>query len=271
MLIAILLPTALRSVALHGVALYSVALYSVALYSVALYSAEVAPAPPAAPVSTYAPATDLLEQVDFFTGRVSESLAAPAAFDLAKQSRTLKDANTLAVLALALALHDQDFPQKAAMPALLQAAQQLAAADADYAKASLALAQIKAARQGQAPAVDIPKWEKVASLPLLMKQVPLIHTALKRGIDPRRLARQKAQAAGQAAALAAIAQASQFDDEYAKTPEQIENWRRLCGDMRDAAGSVNAAIAAADLQRVDESMKRLTQSCDACHAAFRHP
>ena len=60
---------------------------------------------------------------------------------------------------------------------------------------------------------------------------------------------------GQAAALAAIAQASWVDDEYAKSPADLEKWRQYCGDMRDAAGQVNAAIHAADQPGVDSAMK----------------
>src|ERR1700680_2435174 len=56
--------------------------------------------PPAIPkISDFAPSADLVEQVDFFVGRIEQSLADPADFDLAKQSRTFKDANTLAALA----------------------------------------------------------------------------------------------------------------------------------------------------------------------------
>ena len=81
-------------------------------------------------------------------------------------------------------MHDQDFPQKASMPAMLRAAQRLAASENDYAGAVAALAEIKTARAGQAAAAEAPGWEKSASLPVLMKQVPLIHAGLKRAIEP---------------------------------------------------------------------------------------
>ena len=94
----------------------------------------------------------MLQQVDYFIGRTSESLATADGFDLAKRSRTVKDANTLAALALVLAMHDEDFPQKPSMPAMLRAAQRLAASENDYAGAAAALAEIKTARAGQAVA-----------------------------------------------------------------------------------------------------------------------
>lgn len=227
------------------------------------------PKTPAA--STYAPHEDLLRQVDFFIARVDESLSDPASFDLAKQSRTAKDANTLAVLALVLGQHDADFPQKSSMPALVKAAQSLAAAESNVDQAQQALATIKAAREGKAAAGAALKWERVASLPLLMKQVPLIHAGLKRGVAPSRLKRTLEQSAGQAATLAAMAQASQFDNEYASAPADAEQWRKFCVEMRNAAGDVNAAVRAQDQARVDAGMTRMLESCEACHAKFRQP
>ena len=226
--------------------------------------------PPEVPkISAFAPADDLIQQVDFFIGRADESLADPADFDGAKQSRTLKDGNTLAVLALMLAKHDAAHPLKASMPAMLESAKSLAVAGDNVQQARSALAGIKAARAGAAPQSPAVKWEKAASLAALMKQVPLIHTALKRGVDPNRLARQATQSAGQSAALAAIAEAAMLDNEHAKSPENVEKWRQFCTQMRDASGEVNAAVHAQDAQRVATGMKRLSQSCDACHAKFR--
>jgi cytochrome c556 len=220
-------------------------------------------------ISSFAPAADLLQQVDFFIGRAEESLQNPADFDGAKQSRTLKDGSTLAVLALMLAHHDEPLPLKTSMPTMLAAAKALAAAGDQVEPARTALAQIKAARAGHAPSTATAKWEKAASLAALMKQVPLIHTALKRGVDPNRLARQAVQSAGQAAALAAIAEAASLDPEPAQSSEDVATWREYCAQMRDAAGEVNAAVHAKDSDRVAAGMKRMTQSCDACHAKFR--
>jgi hypothetical protein len=236
----------------------------------ALLAADTPSEPVAVPkVSTFAPAADLLAQVDFFLARASESLSDPARFDLAKQSRTAKDANTLAALALMLAMHDEKFAEKPAMASLLRASGKLAAASDNYEQASAALVALKRARSGSGEPGAAAKWEKVASLPALMKQVPLVHSGLKRAVDGDRLARLKAQSSGQSAALAAIAQASMLDAQYAKTPAEATKWRERCAEMRDAAGSVNAAIHAQDAARVAAGMKRLFQSCESCHAAFR--
>ncbi len=227
--------------------------------------------PPEIPkISSFAPAKDLIQQVDFYIGRISESLADPADFDLAKQSRTLKDANTLAALALMLAVHDEQHPLKPGAAALLKSAQELSNAGENAQQAGAALEGVKRARAATEGSGEGVKWEKAASLSALMKAVPLVHTGLKRGVEPNRLARQAAQTAGQSAALAAIAQASLLDPEPAKTPADVERWVQLCIQMRDAAGEVNSAVHAQDQAQVATAMKRLTQSCDACHAKFRH-
>lgn len=230
-----------------------------------LAAAETADAPKP---STYAPHGDLLAQVDFFLDRATESLAGEE-LDMASQARLLKDAHTLAMLGLVLSRHDADFPEKAAMPGFVKAAQALAAAEGDRDKSNAALAELKSARAGKAsPDAEPLKWQRVASLPLVMKQVPLIHAGLKRGTG-RRLERNKEQAAAQAAALAAIAQASSFDDEYASTPEDVAAWQKYCAEMRDAAGEVNVAAHAGDSDRVDSAMSKMLQSCEACHEKFR--
>lgn len=221
-------------------------------------------------VSSFAPVPDLLHQVDFFLARTADSLADPIDFDEAKQSRALKDANTLAALGLLLAMHDQDFPEKPLMPALIASAQALADAKGDAQRAKEALARLQAARAGKGAAAPAVRWEKVASLKALMKQVPLVHSGLKRGVEPSRLARQKAQSAGQSATLAAIAQASLLDTAWVKSPEDIAAWTSFCVQMRDAAGEVNAGIHALDQGRVAAGMKQMTRSCDDCHAKFRH-
>ncbi len=222
--------------------------------------------------SEVAPAKDLVNQVDYFINRLEQSLSAAADFDGARQSRTWKDANTLAVLALMLAMHDEEHALKAAAPSMLRAARELAIADNNFAQAQAVFTRIKAARLGAVAPAAPAKWEQVSSLVAIMKQVPLIHDGLKRGIEPERLARHAAQSAGQSAALAAIAQTTMFDTERASTPADAEKWKQFCAQMRDAAGSVNSAVHAQDPAAVTRGMARLAQSCETCHAAFRqHP
>jgi hypothetical protein len=155
------------------------------------------------------------------------------------------------------------------MGAMLAGAKELAAAEADHKRATAALAAIKAARAGTDTGSGAVKWEKVAAVSALMKQVPLVHAALRRSVAPNRLARMAKESAAQSATLAAVAQAAMLDRQYSATPEEAAQWSAFCAQMRDASGEVNAAIHALDQPRVDAGMKRLLESCDACHARFR--
>ena len=113
------------------------------------------------------------------------------------------------------------------------------------------------------------KWEQVASLEELMKQVPTVNAALKRGLTPQRFKTLQKQSSGQAATLAAIAQAVMADTTAVKKPADYEKWYQDCAEMRDAAGSVNAAIHADDKSATAAAMSRLAKSCETCHAVFR--
>jgi len=237
-----------------------------------LLAASVAAQPadaPAVKVSAFAPAKDLEGQVKFFLGRLEEGLASKEVFDEAKQSRVRKDANTLSAIGLLLAKHDQESDLRSSGPALLKAAQHLAAAEGDYDQAFAALADLKKAAAGQSAGGEPPAWGKVASLGALMKQVPLVHSGLKRGVEGARFARQADQAAGQAATLAAIAQSSMFDNSEVHNPGEEAKWREFCTQMRDAAGQINAAAHAGDQQAARAGLKTLSESCDRCHEVFR--
>jgi cytochrome c556 len=218
-------------------------------------------------VSQFAPAEDLTGQVTYYVGRIDEALADPKDYDEAKQSRVGKDANTLAALALSLSLHDVEGKYRGG--ALLKAAQRLAESSGEYAPAAAAAAEVKTAAAGGDEKPSEIKWSKVASLSALMKQVPVVNNALKRGLDPARFQRQAAQSAGQAATLAAIAQAVMYDDEYATDPATTAQWQTLCQQMRDAAAEVNAAVHSGKADAAQAAMKRLAQNCDACHEKFR--
>ncbi|MCC7084000.1 MAG: hypothetical protein IT427_03210 [Pirellulales bacterium] len=227
------------------------------------------PNPP--PPSKYAPANDLLAQVDYYIKRDSQALASQEEFDGAAKSRLRKDANTLAVLGLALALHDDENRLKAHAGEFVHSAQLLAKAG-DFESAVAAFDELKKALSGEGSPAEkhLAAWEKVADLSQLMKQVPTINAGLKRGVStPARLEKSKHEAAGHAAVLAAIAQASISDTHEVKDPADLEKWYQCCAEMRDAAGQVNAAVHAGDHAKTTSAMLRLANSCDTCHQSFR--
>jgi hypothetical protein len=227
------------------------------------------PAPPPAPkVSTFAPAEDLVRQADQYIHGLEEIVATPQQYK-DDQDKIAKNANTLVIMALALGLHDQPNKYHAHAGALMKAAQELAATK-DFGSAKKAFAGVQAAAKGETSTDQELHWQKVASLPELMKQVPIINTNLKRYLKPEKFKSKAKEAAGCTAVIAAIAQGTMADTSEAKNTEQVKQWYEFSTAMRKAAGTLNGAIHKGDRPGADKAMKKLAQSCEDCHAVF-HP
>lgn len=216
-------------------------------------------------VSTFAPAKDLAAEATGYIEALDEAVKDESGFEDAK-AKIAKDANTLVVVALALGMHDTDSDLKNAAPAMIKAAQELAAAK-DHAAAKAAMDALKAAAKSKGDASKL-KWEKVASLPELMQAVPLINTKLKKATKGSRFSKKLADSAGQSAVLAAIAQGTIANSGETKKPEKAEEWAKFCVQMRDAAAAVNAGVHAKDQKATEAAIEKMTKACDDCHAVF---
>jgi hypothetical protein len=222
--------------------------------------------PPASvAMSKVAPADDLVKQLDAYVAGCREGLTDEQTYD--NRSRTIaKDANTLAAIALALAMHDQPHRLTKVAPALLLYSQDLAKAQ-DFESAKKAFADLERAAAGQTSIKPEVKWERVAGLGQLMKQVTFVNNRLRRNM--RRFEERKDDNARDAALLAVIAQAATYDTHEVDDPADLDKWYQLCGEMRDAAGDVNAKIHAADKAGAEAALGKLAQSCESCHEIFR--
>jgi len=215
-------------------------------------------------VSTFAPAKDLSWQLEKFIQRLEEAVSSEEEYE-DSIGRIARDSNTVVVLALALGLHDTDNKYKAAAPFIVKAGQHLAAAK-DYQSAKEGVAAVKKSLSEVGdPAVL--KWEKMAEIGELMKQVPLINTKLKKRTK-RRFKKNAKKTAGYSAAIAAIAQGTMNDTSVAKNDSQIQQWYKFSAQMRDAAGLVNRAINDDDEEATKVAMEKLNKSCDDCHVVF---
>lgn len=239
------------------------------LFVVAVTTRIPAADPPAPPkVSTYAPASDLVEQSAYYLKRL-EATVAKESLKENEQKRMERDAHTLTVLLLALGMHDEDNRLKAPAPELIPLAQKLAESTEDLPAARKALEQLTAAMEANSSPVKSLTWERVASLGPLMEQVPNINNRLRRSLRKSKFEKDKDKSAGYSAALAVIAQASIPDLEAVKDPNQTGEWYKHCIEMRDSSGEINEAVHAQDYERAAKAMKRLQKSCDDCHEAFR--
>jgi hypothetical protein len=215
-------------------------------------------------LSSFAPASDLVRQTTYYLGRLEESLASESQYQEDKE-KVCKDGNTLILIALALGLDDGNNKYKAAAPGLMKAGQAAAKATTyEAAKAALADARKAIASPAKGPALS---WDKAsASLPELMKQVPLINARLKRNL--KKFAQKAKDSAGDTASLAVIAQGSMGSVSQTKKPTEAAKWFAFCAEMRDAAAAVNKAIHAGDPKATGKAMTALAESCDNCHTVF---
>jgi hypothetical protein len=229
---------------------------------------DAAPMPAAPKVSTFAPAKDLAAEADRYIKGLAKSVANEEDYkdDVGKIA---KDSNTLIIIALALGLHDQESKYQAGAGALMKAAQAVAAAK-DYTSAKKAVADLQAASESGAKADVQLKWEKVASLAELMKQVPIINNRLKKALKPAKFKGKAKDSAGYTAVIAAIAQGSMPNWSETKKPKEVKQWYDLAAAMRDDAAAVNRAIHQGDEPAAAKAMKKLQQGCEDCHAVF-HP
>jgi hypothetical protein len=223
---------------------------------------------PAAPkVSAFAPAEDLTRQADYYVKELENSVASKDEYK-DDQEKLTKDASTLAVIALALGLHDRPNKYQAQAGALIKAAQ-AAAATKDYESAKKAVARVREAARDTSAVPAALKWEPVAALSELMKQVPIIDTKLKRLVQGAKFKTKAKETAGYTAVIAAIGQASIADRSAAKTPAQVKQWQDFAATMRDRAGAVNAAIHKQDRAATKALMTKLAESCEDCHKVFK--
>jgi hypothetical protein len=234
--------------------------------------------PKAPPVSTFAPAQDLANQVGYYLKRLDKAVASKEDYkDLG--DRVKKDANTMIVICLTLGLHDTDNPFRDSAPAMLAASEKLANVK-DFKSAKEAVAGLKKvavakapAKKGEKPAEKNKKpsglkWKKVASLSELMLAVPGINTSLKRNAKLRRVKRDAPKAAGHSAVLAAIAEASMYHSANTDYPDRAKEWFKYCKEMREGAYAVNQAAHKKDKAAARKALISLAKSCDACHEVF---
>ena len=225
-------------------------------------------APPESPkVSQIASAKRLQEESARLLSAIENTMSDEANYkDLAGQ--VSRDSSTLAVLALALGLHDEENAWKKTAPGIVPAAAALADVDNDYAAAQAAFAKLQAAIKTPAEAEAL-EWKNVTVLTNLMKQSTSLYNRMKRSMSASRFSKRTDDNAGAAAALAVIGQITLHDTDYVSTDAEIALWQKQSTDWRTAASSLLRAIEAQDLKAANSAMTLLDRSCTECHQALK--
>ncbi len=217
--------------------------------------------------SSYAPVRDLEYQLNFFMDRIKKDLADEAEYGTHAQ-RVVKDANTIAVLALVLGKHDEESTFKRPASEIIQAATRLGdhAEKLEEAKAAYAALGEAIRASGSSEALE---WKSVGNIQEIMLQVPLLNTSLRGSVLSKRFTESPEKGLALAATLAAIAHVSMFDESYCGDDADREEWIELCVLMRDASKDVHEAIRRGDQEEAKEALKPLVRTCDDCHEQFR--
>ena len=238
------------------------------------YAAEAVPLPPL---------EDLTAQIDEYVTKIGKSLddldGSPKYAEDAAD--IIRDANALALIALAVGLADGDSKYKKPAAQIIASAKILAAAKNldDGQKAFVAL---QASLTGQG-AGNLAWTDKIADLKPAMKALPNLSAGVKRVTDTERklntvLGSARAQQVySQLAAMAVIAQGCVPNVTETTKPEAVADWKAHCEEFRDAAIKTNAAARQYAKDKADgkedytvfnTSFKAMTESCDSCHKIF---
>ena len=134
--------------------------------------------------SAYAPAADLEQQLTFYLGRLNDGLASESEYDEAKQSRAVKDANTVLAIVYVLGMHDEPNPLREHASPALGAAQKLCQHTGSYAQARADLYALQTAVRSGEQQGELKWGESGTELAALMKQVPVVNNSLRRSLEP---------------------------------------------------------------------------------------
>ncbi|MDO4569999.1 MAG: hypothetical protein Q4D38_06440, partial [Planctomycetia bacterium] len=212
--------------------------------------------------TAYAPAPVLEAQMTELLENIGKRLEDESEFDENKGA-VVREANVVCVFAQVLGLHDQMNAYKLAATNIIDAARTLAASE-DYASAKANYDKLMEASK----TTDSKNlaWETpVASLPELMKQVPLVDGKLKSGL---RRFRKTEEMAGQAIMLAAIFQGSTANVAETDDPSKADEWVKLCLEGRNHAYDLYITLDAKDKDAAQKAYDKLAQNCHDCHEIF---
>ena len=220
---------------------------------------------------------DLVPQIDAYVKRLEKNLD-----DLDGSPRFIedadtlhRDANALALIALALGLSQEENPYQKAAPVIIEAALKLETVKT-FDDATKAMMELKRSLKADGDPTTL-RWDKkVASLSPIMKAVPNINTLVKRNLRTEAALKKGVRIAVEGAAvMAAIGQGSIPNLDETIKPDAAKEWTAHCIEFRDAALALNRAASDYEAEKgkfsaVQDAYEALSDSCDSCHKLFYH-
>ncbi len=221
-----------------------------------------------------APVADLVAQADDYLEKLGGTLKdLDGTSDYKKDAdAVVRDANGLALVALALGMSAEENKYKKAAPGIITAAAALGKVEKLDA-AQKAYADLKAAFESTGDPASL-GWTKVASLGPVMKAVPNLDSTIKRLSNTEKKLKKNADRVNAAlAGVAAIAQGSMANAAETNKPAAEAEWKKECIAFRDAAIAANAAVHGCvdgknDYAAFEAAYLALDATCKSCHVIF---
>jgi hypothetical protein len=232
------------------------------------FAAEVIPMPPI---------DDLVGQIDEYVEKLGKTLEDLDGTVNYKNDSDfiIRDANALALVALAVGKSEADSKYKKAAFGIIKAATELAAVT-QYDAANKAYNVLKTALTSESDPSAL-EWTKTAELQPLMKAVPNLSSTLTRLTNTEKKLKTQMKKPkrvfGALAALAVIPQGSIANVKDTSKPDAVTEWKKECEQFRDAAIKTNAALHSYVEEKIDYktywvTFKEMTETCDKCHEKF---
>jgi hypothetical protein len=232
-----------------------------------LTGACLAPVHAAEKLSTVAPVADLVAEAELKIKEIEESLATPDAYTKAKKKGVPQSAGTLAVLAQAIAEHDEESAWKKSAADIRDGALAIAKSGSiDDAKKGLEA--VKTAAGGTAGSGKVEHaWDKLIDMDSLMSEVSKRNGKVRKAVS--KAPDDFAVASRDASVLAVLSLAIEADTHDVKDKADIEKWKQYSKDLQTSMTKIATTLKAKNQPEAKTLFVGSGASCNKCHTEIR--
>lgn len=217
--------------------------------------------------STIATAKEIAEEISAKVATVEKSLADEESYNKDKKKTLPREAKSIAVLAQAVAEHDEDSDLKKTAPDVRDAALALGKAES-YDDAKKALEAVKSAIGGTSSgAKPEAEWKSLIDMDSLMAEVQAHYAKLSR--MKRKFPDDTAEGVRHAQILALLSVPMAADTHEVKDPAKTGEWVEYTKVMLEGMNKTAAALKAKDEAAFKTAFAEASESCNKCHKEFR--
>lgn len=232
-----------------------------------LASACLVPAFAADKLSTVSPVADLVAEAETKIKELDGLLADNDSYTKAKKKGVPQAAGVLAVLAQAIAEHDEESAWKKSAADVRDAAIAIAKAGS-LADAKKGLDAAKAGTGGKAAGAKAEHaWDKLIDMDSLMSEVSGRSGKLRKAF--RKAPEDHVAASRDASVLAVLSLVIEADTHDVKDKADIEKWKKYSKDLQKSMTDISAALKAKDDAKGKSLFLESAKSCNSCHTDIR--